>query len=137
MSRQTDPSPTTERCISSSVDVPVDPEAAFTAFTEELDLWWVRGPINHHAAGRMRAMRCEPGVGGRLLEVYDDETGHALELARITEWEPGKRLAWHSSIDDQRHRPPGPRRLLRPAGHGGSLAGEGLRLPVARSPPGG
>ena len=23
------------------------------------------------SAGRMRAMRCEPGVGGRLLEVYD------------------------------------------------------------------
>ena len=80
--------------------MPVDPETAFTAFTEELDLWWVRGPINHHAAGRMRAMRCEPGVGGRLLEVYDEETGQALELGRITEWEPGKRLAWRSSIDD-------------------------------------
>ena len=86
--------------VTSSVEVPVDRETAFVAFTDELDLWWVRGPINHHAAGRVVAMRCEPGVGGRLLEVYDDTTGEALELARITAWEPGKRLAWRSSIDD-------------------------------------
>jgi uncharacterized glyoxalase superfamily protein PhnB len=45
-------------------------------------------------------MRCEPGVGGRLLEVYDDETGDALELGRITVWEPGACLAWRSSLDD-------------------------------------
>jgi uncharacterized glyoxalase superfamily protein PhnB len=86
--------------VSSSVEVGVDPKTAFCAFTEELDLWWVRGPINHHAGGRMLAMRCEPGVGGRLLEVYDDATGDALELARITAWEPGRRLAWQSSIDE-------------------------------------
>ena len=90
----------TDRSITSQVEVPVDPGTAFVAFTEELDLWWVRGPINFFAAGRARAMRCEPGVGGRLLEVYDDDTGDALELARITVWEPGHRLAWRSSVDD-------------------------------------
>src|SRR5579864_3974230 len=94
--------PAQDTSVSSAVEVAVDPETAFTAFTEELDLWWVRGPINHHAAGRALAMRCEPGVGGRLLEVYNDTTGEALELARITAWEPGKRLAWTSSIDDVR-----------------------------------
>lgn len=87
-----------DRSVSSTVEVGVDPETAFSVFTEELDLWWVRGPINHHAAGRMRELRCEPGVGGRLLEIYTDDD--ALELARITVWEPGKRLAWASSIDD-------------------------------------
>jgi uncharacterized glyoxalase superfamily protein PhnB len=92
----------TDSAVSTQVEVAVDPETAFTVFTEELDLWWVRGPINHHAGGRILAMRCEPGVGGRLLEVYDDTTGDALELARITEWEPGRRLAWTSSIDDVR-----------------------------------
>jgi uncharacterized glyoxalase superfamily protein PhnB len=45
-------------------------------------------------------MKCEPGVGGRLLEVYDDATGEGRELARITAWEPGRRLAWRSSVDD-------------------------------------
>jgi uncharacterized glyoxalase superfamily protein PhnB len=94
-------SETRERTVTSSVEVAVDPATAFRAFTEELDLWWVRGPINHYAAGRMLAMRCEPGVGGRLLEVYDD-SGDALELGRITEWEPGNRLSWTSSVDDVR-----------------------------------
>jgi len=83
--------------VSSEVEVAVDPDTAFAAFTEELDLWWVRGPINHFAGGRAMAVRCEPGVGGRLLEVYEDD---ALELGRITAWEPGKRLSWRSSVDD-------------------------------------
>jgi uncharacterized glyoxalase superfamily protein PhnB len=89
-----------ERSITSEVEVPVDPDTAFVAFTEELDLWWVRGPINHWAGGRVVSMRCDPGVGGRLLEVYDNITGDALELAVITASEPGRRLAWHSSVDD-------------------------------------
>lgn len=85
------------RSVSSRVEVSVDPDAAFTAFTDELDLWWVRGPINHFDGGRTRAVRCERGVGGRLLEVYDDDV---LELGRITVWEPGARLSWTSSLDD-------------------------------------
>ena len=35
--------------VSSQVEVAVDPDTAFAAFTEELDLWWERGPINHFA----------------------------------------------------------------------------------------
>jgi hypothetical protein len=81
----------------STVEVSADPQTAFIAFTDELDLWWVRGPINAYDSGRLVEMRCEPGVGGRILEVYD---GDALELARITAWEPGERVAWQSSLDD-------------------------------------
>jgi uncharacterized glyoxalase superfamily protein PhnB len=88
------------RSSSSLVEVAVDPSTAFTAFTNELDLWWVRGPINAYDTGKLVEMRCEPGVGGRILEVYDAETGEGLELARITVWEPGRRLAWKSSLDD-------------------------------------
>ncbi|MCA1572313.1 MAG: hypothetical protein LC798_18785 [Chloroflexi bacterium] len=90
------------RSRSSAVEVRVDPRTAFTAFTDELDLWWVRGPINSYGAGKLVAMRIEPGVGGRLLEVYDTESGEGLELARITAWEPGRHLAWQSSLDDVR-----------------------------------
>ena len=85
---------------SSEVEVPVPPGVAFSVFTDELDLWWVRGPINHFSGGRMRAMRCEPEVGGRLLEVYDEAGDDVLELARVTAWEPGRRLALESSLDD-------------------------------------
>jgi hypothetical protein len=47
------------RSISSHVEVPTDPTTAFVAFTDELDLWWVRGPINHWAGGRRRHHRAE------------------------------------------------------------------------------
>jgi len=83
-----------------SISVGVDPATAFRAFTEELDLWWVRGPINYFDAARAVGMRCEPGVGGRLIEVYDEGTGEGRELGRITVWEPGALLAWQSSVDD-------------------------------------
>ena len=88
------------RTVSSEVTVGVDPRTAFVIFTDEMDLWWVRGPINFYDASRAIALRCEPGVGGRLLEVYDDTIGDALELGRITTWQPGERLAWSSSMDD-------------------------------------
>ncbi len=88
------------RTVSSEVTVDVDPKTAFAIFTDEMDLWWVRGPINFYDASRAIARRCEPGVGGRLLEVYDDTTGEALELGRITTWVPGELVGWSSSVDD-------------------------------------
>jgi uncharacterized glyoxalase superfamily protein PhnB len=94
---ETDAEPMTTR---SEVEVPVLPDLAFAVFTEELDLWWVRGPINHFASGRLREVRMEPGVGGRLLEVYDEAGDDVLEMGRITDWEPGRRLAFDSSLDD-------------------------------------
>jgi uncharacterized glyoxalase superfamily protein PhnB len=90
------------RVVSSRVDVSVDPATAFTAFTDEMDLWWVRGPINFWSdGGRVVEVRCEPGIGGRILEVLDDRVGEeVVERARITEWDPPARLAWESDLDD-------------------------------------
>ena len=91
---------TNPRSVSSAVTVSVSPQAAFTAFTDEMDLWWVRGPINFFDSARAVRMVCEPGVGGRVLEVYGSDPNDALELARITAWQPGELLAWQSSVDD-------------------------------------
>jgi uncharacterized glyoxalase superfamily protein PhnB len=88
------------RSVSSQVEVGVDPNTAFSAFTDEMNLWWVRGPINFFDSSRAIAVVCEPGVGGRIIEVYDEATGEGLELARICAWHPGERLAWRSSVDD-------------------------------------
>jgi uncharacterized glyoxalase superfamily protein PhnB len=83
-----------------SVEVSVDPDTAFQAFTEEMDLWWVRGPINYFDSARACGLVCEPGVGGRIVEIYDSNSGQGLELGRITVWEPGSRVGWTSSVDD-------------------------------------
>lgn len=88
------------RSVSSEVEVAVDAATAFGAFTREMNLWWVRGPINFYDSARAVATTCEPGVGGRLLEVYDEASGDALELGKITIWQPGERVAWQSSVDD-------------------------------------
>ena len=86
-----------ERSASAEIEVAADPGEAFRAFTEEIDAWWVRGPINFFDSARAVAMRIEPDVDGRVLEVYE---GDMLELGRITAWEPGERLAYRSSVDD-------------------------------------
>ncbi len=91
---------TSASTVSTSVQVSVDPATAFTAFTDEIDQWWVRGPINAFDSSRAVAMRCEAGVGGRLIEVYDAASGEGLELGRITVWEPGERLSFTSLVDD-------------------------------------
>jgi uncharacterized glyoxalase superfamily protein PhnB len=83
--------------MTSSIDVRVDPATAFTVFTEEWDQWWGNGPIDAWDSARCVGRCIEPGVGGRLLELYQDGE---LELGRITVWEPGARLAWSSSVDD-------------------------------------
>lgn len=76
------------------IDVATDPMTAFTVFTDELDQWWGRGPIDSHASWRLVARRMEPGVGGRLVEDYGDEV---RVLGTITEWEPGARVRWTTS----------------------------------------
>ena len=46
------------RAVSSEVTVGVDPLTAFSVFTDEIDLWCVRGPINFCDAARAVGMRC-------------------------------------------------------------------------------
>ena len=89
----------TEASATASIEVGVDPATAFKVFTEDIDLWWVRGPINFFDAARATAMQIEPGVGGRILEVYSPPDD-VLELGRITDWEPGALFAYRSSVDD-------------------------------------
>src|SRR5258707_13346431 len=86
--------------VSSAVTVSVSPQSAFIAFTDEMDLWWVRGPINFYDSARAVKMICEASVGGRILEVYGSELDDALELARITAWEHGQPLRPHRSDDN-------------------------------------
>jgi uncharacterized protein YndB with AHSA1/START domain len=78
--------------------IDVEPEAAFALFTEEVDAWWKKGPRYRFGRGEEGVLRFEPGLGGRLVEVFDEETGEHFEVGRIVAWDPGARLAfqWRS-----------------------------------------
>jgi uncharacterized glyoxalase superfamily protein PhnB len=76
------------------VHVSVDAATAFRIFTEEIDLWWVRGPANFYDGAHARGMRFEPGVGGRFVQVNDGVEDR--ELGRITMWEPPARLEYET-----------------------------------------
>ena len=80
--------------VTRTVDVAVDPATAFRSFTEEIGEWYVSGPYSWNAPERAVGIRFEPGVGGRLVEVWDERTGEGYEMGRIVAWEPGVRLAF-------------------------------------------
>ena len=84
------------KSITELIDVDADPMTAFTAFTDEFDQWWGRGPIDAYHTWRLVERRMEGGVGGRLVEDYGDEE---RVIGTITVWEPGVRLAWTTRND--------------------------------------
>lgn len=84
-----------------TVYVRVDPAAAFEIFTDEIDAWYKRGPHHFFDDARAKAIRFEPFVGGRLLEVYDDDAGDVRQMARVTVWEPGARLVLRDTRDTE------------------------------------
>lgn len=72
--------------------VSVSQAEAFTIFTEDIDLWWRRGPRfrQSHEAGT--TLRLEPFVGGAFLET--EEAGAVLEHGRVLTWDPPRRLVF-------------------------------------------
>jgi uncharacterized protein YndB with AHSA1/START domain len=78
-----------------AVRVGVPPDAAFRAFTGEIDSWWRRGPKYRHAGTQSGELRLEPGIGGRLFERWaDGDAMQEFELGRVTIWSPPLRLAF-------------------------------------------
>jgi hypothetical protein len=75
-----------------TVEVGIDPAAAFEVFTAEIGDWYQGGPYSWNDPKRAVGIRFERGVGGRWLEVWDEATGEGYELGRIQVWEPGERL---------------------------------------------
>jgi uncharacterized protein YndB with AHSA1/START domain len=78
-----------------TVQVAVDPTVAFDVFTQEIDLWWKRGPA-YRISGRKPGVLCfEPGIDGRLFEQYETASGiHVREVGRVLIWEPPARLVF-------------------------------------------
>lgn len=78
------------------VVVPTDPDRAFTLFTRDISLWWQRDGRYWNDPSRAVLIRLEPGLDGRLIEVYDAGTGEGYEVGRVTVWQPGRhlRMTW-------------------------------------------
>jgi uncharacterized protein YndB with AHSA1/START domain len=74
------------------VVVDATPEDAFRIFVDEIGHWWRQRTPYWNDAERGLFVRLEPGLGGRLIEVYDAEVGSGFEVGRVSVWEPGRRL---------------------------------------------
>lgn len=75
-----------------TIEVAVDPPTAFDVFTNEIGSWYRSGRHSWNDPDRAVGIRFEPGVGGRLLELYEE--GEPYVMGRIVAWEPGARLAF-------------------------------------------
>ncbi len=89
-----------------SIEVAVDPTTAFEVFTQDIGVWYKRGPHSFKDPARAVGVRFEPGVGGRLLEVHDAETGEGIEWGRVLVWEPGDRLVFSDLLSGAPPAPP-------------------------------
>lgn len=82
-----------------SISLAVAPQRAFEVFTQEIDLWWRRGPRFRNARGDSGLIALEPGVGGRVFESFRRDAGEVVvEIGRTRVWEPPRRLvfAWRN-----------------------------------------
>lgn len=69
--------------------VEVSPLDAFEVFTDEVDLWWRRGPRFRGGGADSELCFERDATGMRLVERGRDGV---FEIGRVLAWEPGKRL---------------------------------------------
>lgn len=76
-----------------SVLVKLAPDETFRLFTDEIDQWWRSGRKFRKGERGRSVVHLEQGVGGRLFESFESDTGPVLvETGRVTLWEPPLRL---------------------------------------------
>jgi uncharacterized protein YndB with AHSA1/START domain len=95
------PNPATGDQAKVTITVAVNPAEAFNIFTEDINLWWRRGPRFRNSAGDHGIICIEPGVDGRVFESCKAEANdeRAIEIGRIKIWDPPHRLLfdWRNS----------------------------------------
>ena len=72
--------------------VAVSPDDAFEVFTDEIDIWWRRGPRFRNFAREDAELGFERDAGGRRL--VERQAGKVFEIGRVRVWEPGRRLVF-------------------------------------------
>jgi uncharacterized protein YndB with AHSA1/START domain len=76
-----------------TVGVAVPPDVAFAVFTEEIDLWWRRGPQFRRVGGKHAVIAIEGVEGGRVFESAGEGLP-AQEVGRVLAWQPPSRLVF-------------------------------------------
>ena len=78
-----------------TVSVAVEPQLAFQVFTEDINLWWRRGPAYRISRGDRGILHLEPKVGGRLFESFETAAGEkVIQTGEIKVWDPPSRLVF-------------------------------------------
>lgn len=85
-----------------TIEVPCQPEMAFTVFTKDITTWWPLG-VNSVSAmdGKVaQAVKLELKEGGALTEVGHDGTVHNWGTVKV--FKPGDhlQLAWHIGVPE-------------------------------------
>ena len=83
-----------------TVTVAVSPERAFRLFTDEINLWWRRGPRFRNVHGDQGIICMEPRVGGRVFESVGEGANETVfEVGKVKLWQPSERLIfeWRAS----------------------------------------
>jgi uncharacterized protein YndB with AHSA1/START domain len=75
-----------------ALKVPASPEVAFAVFTQEIGAWWQPSGLFQITSRGDGRLAFEPGTGGRLLAIFEDE--ESFEIGRVSVWEPGRRLVF-------------------------------------------
>jgi uncharacterized protein YndB with AHSA1/START domain len=85
-----------------TVSVNVSPEEAFVIFTEDIDLWWRRGPRFRSLMGDRALICIEHGLNGRIFESYGSEQGKekVIEIGRTKVWDPPNRLLFEWRVSN-------------------------------------
>jgi uncharacterized protein YndB with AHSA1/START domain len=72
--------------------VAVSPKDAFEVFTDEIDVWWRRGPRFRSFATDVSELRFEQDERGRRLIERGER--QVFEIGRVLTWEPGRRIVF-------------------------------------------
>jgi len=83
--------------VSTSIEVGVPIERAFSAFTEDITSWW--NPDHHILDAKLERMVFEPRVGGHIYDVGVD--GSECRWATVLAYEPPHRLVFSWNINLQ------------------------------------
>ena len=76
-----------------TVGVAVPPDVAFDVFTQEINLWWRRGPQFRRVGGERAIIAIEGREGGRVFESAG-ENMPAQDIGRVLVWQPPSRLVF-------------------------------------------